>query len=407
MNIDEPRTPGETRPETEVVADLIRSAGRRAAPPEAAYRQTLEVATNAWRNKTDRIRQRRRFARLATSVAAGVATLAVLFAFVPRRGGAPAARVATLERIIGRIEIRGAGEAEWRLLQDDTASLAAGAGLRTGSSSRAGVMLAGGSSLRLAEGTEVVLDTPARLQLVAGRAYVDSGRGERAGEPVEIVTPTATAIDVGTQFEVSLLGETYRLRVREGRVVLRHGGESSDGAAGDQLLIGPDGRLERTSILTTDADWQWTFDMVLRHAFLVAQVGGGALADGGGGVLAFVASISGLTSSPMHAAYGAAKAALMSLVRSVAVELGPRGVRVNAVAPGGTLTPRMLEVLSPEERTRVAQVVPSRRLSDPSEIAGGLLFAVSDLASNVTGQVLVVDGGGHVAYPYPVDQLGE
>jgi NAD(P)-dependent dehydrogenase (short-subunit alcohol dehydrogenase family) len=160
-------------------------------------------------------------------------------------------------------------------------------------------------------------------------------------------------------------------------------------------------------LATTDADWQWTFDMVLRHAFLVAQVGGGALADGGGGVLAFVASISGLTSSPMHAAYGAAKAALMSLVRSVAVELGPRGVRVNAVAPGGTLTPRMLEVLSPEERTRVAQVVPSRRLSDPSEIASGLLFAVSDLASNVTGQVLVVDGGGHVAYPYPVDQLGE
>jgi len=257
MNIDEPRTPGETRPETEVVADLIRSAGRRAAPPEAAYRQTLEVATNAWRDKTDRIRQRRRYARLATSIAAGVAALAVLFAIVPRDGAVPQAQVATLERIIGRIEIRASGEAEWRLLRDDTASLAAGAGLRTGSSSRAGLMLAGGSSLRLAEGTEVVLDTPARLQLLAGRAYIDSGRGERAGEPVEIVTPTATAIDVGTQFEVSLLGETYRLRVREGRVVLRHGGENSDGAAGDQLLIGPDGRLERTSILTTDADWQW------------------------------------------------------------------------------------------------------------------------------------------------------
>src|SRR3954471_11504792 len=58
-------------------------------------------------------------------------------------------------------------------------------------------------------------------------------------------------------------------------------------------------------LATTDAEWEWTFDMVLRHAFLVAQVGGRALADGGGGVLAFVASISGLTSSPMHAAYGA------------------------------------------------------------------------------------------------------
>ena len=158
-------------------------------------------------------------------------------------------------------------------------------------------------------------------------------------------------------------------------------------------------------VATTDAEWEWTFDMVLRHAFLVAQVGGRAIADGGRGVLAFVASISGLTSSPMHAAYGAAKAALMSLVRSVAVELGPRGVRVNAVAPGGTLTPRMLEVLSPEERESMAQLVPTRRMSQPSDIASGLLFVVSDLAANVTGQVLVVDGGGHIAYPYPVDQL--
>jgi NAD(P)-dependent dehydrogenase (short-subunit alcohol dehydrogenase family) len=158
-------------------------------------------------------------------------------------------------------------------------------------------------------------------------------------------------------------------------------------------------------VATTDTEWEWTFDMVLRHAFLVAQIGGRALADGGGGVLAFVASISGLTSSPMHAAYGAAKAGLMSLVRSAAVELGPRGVRVNAVAPGGTLTPRMVEMLSPDERASMAHLVPSRRLSEPSDIAGGLLFAVSDLAANVTGQVLVVDGGGHIQYPYPVDQL--
>jgi NAD(P)-dependent dehydrogenase (short-subunit alcohol dehydrogenase family) len=158
---------------------------------------------------------------------------------------------------------------------------------------------------------------------------------------------------------------------------------------------------------TTEADWEWTFDIVLRHAFRVAQIGGRALADSGGGVIAFVASISGLTSSPMHAPYGAAKAALMSLVRSVAVELGPRGVRVNAVAPGGTLTPRMLEVLSPESRAVVTRVVPSGRLSEPADIAGGILFAVSDLAANVTGQVLVVDGGGHIAYPYPVDHLGD
>ena len=162
-----------------------------------------------------------------------------------------------MERIIGRLEVRVAGEADWRLLEADGRRLVPGTALRTGPRGRAGLMLAGGSSLRLAEGTEVRIDSPASLRLATGRAYIDSGRGERAGEPVEIATPVAKAIDVGTQFEVSFSAGTYRLRVREGRVVLRHGGESSDGAAGEQLLIGPDGRLERTSILATDADWQW------------------------------------------------------------------------------------------------------------------------------------------------------
>jgi NAD(P)-dependent dehydrogenase (short-subunit alcohol dehydrogenase family) len=157
----------------------------------------------------------------------------------------------------------------------------------------------------------------------------------------------------------------------------------------------------------SDDDWQWTFDLVLRHAFLVAQIGGRALVEGGGGVLAFVASISGLTSSPMHAPYGAAKAALMSLVRSVAVEIGPKGVRVNAVAPGGTLTPRMLEVLSADAQEAAARAVPSRRMAVPPDLAGALLFTVSDLASYVNGQVLVLDGGGHQSFPYSVEHFDE
>ena len=66
----------------------------------------------------------------------------------------------------------------------------------------------------------------------------------------------------------------------------------------------------------TDEDWDWHFDIVLRHAFLAMQIGGRALAAAGGGVMVFVASVSGITSAPRHAAYGAAKAGLMSLVRT-------------------------------------------------------------------------------------------
>jgi NAD(P)-dependent dehydrogenase (short-subunit alcohol dehydrogenase family) len=153
---------------------------------------------------------------------------------------------------------------------------------------------------------------------------------------------------------------------------------------------------------TTDEDWEWTFDMVLRHAFLCGQIGGRRMADSGGGRLVFVASVSGLTSAPQHAAYGAAKAGLISLVRSLAVELGPRGVRTNAVAPGVVWTPRVSELLGDRGRKQQAENAPLGRVAETSDIASAILFLASDLAGYVNGQVLVVDGGVSAKFPYPM-----
>jgi len=150
-----------------------------------------------------------------------------------------------------------------------------------------------------------------------------------------------------------------------------------------------------------DEDWNWTFDMVLRHAYLAAQLGGRAMTASGGGTLVFVASVSGLSSAPRHAAYGAAKAALVALVKSLAVELGPHGVRANAVAPGVVWTPRVSALLGEEGRKRNSANTPLGRVALPSDIAGAILFLVSDLASYVTGQTLVVDGGVGQKFPYP------
>ncbi|MFD9355355.1 SDR family NAD(P)-dependent oxidoreductase [Streptomyces sp. NPDC060031] len=150
-----------------------------------------------------------------------------------------------------------------------------------------------------------------------------------------------------------------------------------------------------------DAGWDWHFDLVLRHAWLAVQYGGEAVAAAGGGPLVFVASVSGLTAAPLHAAYGAAKAGLMSLVRSAAVELGPRGVRVNAVAPGVVWTPRVAALLGDEGRRRNARNAPLGRVAETSDIASALYFLASPQASYVTGQTLVVDGGVGVKFPYP------
>jgi NAD(P)-dependent dehydrogenase (short-subunit alcohol dehydrogenase family) len=152
----------------------------------------------------------------------------------------------------------------------------------------------------------------------------------------------------------------------------------------------------------TDDEWDWHLDMVLRHAYLTVQVGGRVLTAAGGGVMAFVASASGITSAPRHAAYGAAKAALMSLVRTAAVELGPSGVRVNAVAPGVVWTPRISAQLGDEGRARNEANTPLRRVAQPADIAGALVFLCSDLAAYTSGQVLVVDGGVGAKFPYPM-----
>ncbi len=157
-----------------------------------------------------------------------------------------------------------------------------------------------------------------------------------------------------------------------------------------------------TLLELADEDWDWHFDIVLRHAYLTTQLAGRVLAAGSGGVLAFVASVSGLTSAPRHAAYGAAKAGLMALVRSAAVELGPAGVRVNAVAPGVVWTPRVSAFLGEEGRARNVANTPLRRVALPADIAAPLLFLCSDLATYVSGQTLVVDGGVGAKFPYPM-----
>ncbi|WP_330295344.1 SDR family NAD(P)-dependent oxidoreductase [Streptomyces sp. NBC_00503] len=150
-----------------------------------------------------------------------------------------------------------------------------------------------------------------------------------------------------------------------------------------------------------DAGWEWQFDLVLRHAWLTVQYGGEALAAAGGGPLVFVSSVSGLTGAPLHAAYGAAKAGLMSLVRSAAVELGPRGVRINAVAPGVVWTPRVAALLGAEGRRLNAENAPLGRVAEPADIAAALYFLASPQSSYITGQTLVVDGGVGVKFPYP------
>jgi NAD(P)-dependent dehydrogenase (short-subunit alcohol dehydrogenase family) len=137
----------------------------------------------------------------------------------------------------------------------------------------------------------------------------------------------------------------------------------------------------------------------LRYIFLAARELARRLIERGApGAIACVASVDGMIASTNHAAYGAAKAGLVHLAKSLAGEWSQYGVRFNVVAPGGMVTPRA--PLRDEAQERQAmRLVPMQRRGGVDDIAMALTFLVSDMAKYVTGQTLAVDGGYSVVGP--------
>jgi 3-oxoacyl-[acyl-carrier protein] reductase len=147
------------------------------------------------------------------------------------------------------------------------------------------------------------------------------------------------------------------------------------------------------------AAWEADLRSNLLHHFHVARAAARRMiAQGSGGSIVGVSSVSGLFSAPRHAAYGAAKAGLVALVKTMAEEWGEHGIRVNAVAPGGVRT-ESFDRLVGEGTTRPSDRT-FARLCEPDDIGGAILLLSSKLARRVTGQTLAVDGGSSTANPF-------
>jgi len=157
----------------------------------------------------------------------------------------------------------------------------------------------------------------------------------------------------------------------------------------------------------TVEEWQRDQDLNLKSAFLSSRAAARSMrARGAGGAIVLVNSVSGLTSAPYHAPYGAAKAGLQNLVRSMAVEWGGQ-IRVNAIAPGSIITQRLPKLDSEDHPDSPYQKrIPMKRRGTIEEIGKGVLFMASDLGSYVTGQTLAVDGGWMSAWLFDAPSEG-
>jgi NAD(P)-dependent dehydrogenase (short-subunit alcohol dehydrogenase family) len=150
------------------------------------------------------------------------------------------------------------------------------------------------------------------------------------------------------------------------------------------------------------AEWRRILSVNLDGAFLTLRAAMRSIRDGGS--IVAVASATGFKAEPGVGAYGASKAGLIQLARVAAKESAPRGIRVNAIAPGGVETPIWDAVPMFADRTKeigreaaftemAAYATPLKRYAKPEEIAGQIAFLLSDASASVTGSVFTVDGG--------------
>ena len=140
--------------------------------------------------------------------------------------------------------------------------------------------------------------------------------------------------------------------------------------------------------------WEKTMRLNVDSIVHLTQAVGRHMLERGSGSVVNVASVAGLTATPSLAAYGASKAAVISLTKTLALEWGPAGVRVNALCPGWTRTDLNKDLWSDEGlAAHMVSTTGLKRWADAEEMVGPTVFLASDASSYVTGQALVVDGG--------------
>jgi len=166
-------------------------------------------------------------------------------------------------------------------------------------------------------------------------------------------------------------------------------------------------RDQNGPIETTDFEaYDDIISLNLTYVFQICRDAAPLMIEGGGGAIVNIASVSGLTSAPFHAIYGAAKAGLMSLTRSMAVEWGRFGIRANAVAPGSVETARAL-ASGIDMASRARDWSPLGKPVQAEDIANAAAFLLSARAKSITGQTIIVDSGISARSPIGgVDYLG-
>ena len=256
----------------------------------------------------------------------------------------------------------------------------------------------------------VAIDLAPQRALVTGAG---AGIGREIARWLARANATVAVLDIST----TAAAETVELIAAEGGAAIAVEADARDDAlfsqaiesAADQLgglelavnnigMLGPQGSagwLEMTPEIFRDVVEQ---NLMVTAVACMAQA---KLMQAAGGMICNVTSGETTRPAPYMAGYGAAKAAINHLTGTLAVELGPLGIRVLAIAPGTTLTETVKAAFTPEHYQALVQATPLRRETEAEELGRLVVFLASDLARCITGQLILADAGAHLSRTRP------